>query len=96
MELKKFVEETLLQVMEGVKSAQEKASNYGGRINPSSGMCENIHFDVAITTVEGKNKKEGIGIFVGSLGLGSQGEKENLNSSVSRIKFQVLVDFPRQ
>ena len=34
MELKDFVAETLKQVMEGVKMAQEKAAEVGGTINP--------------------------------------------------------------
>jgi hypothetical protein len=34
MELKEFIEETLMQVVEGVKSAQEKALEFGACISP--------------------------------------------------------------
>jgi len=55
-----------------------------------------IDFDVAVTTTEGKGTKGGIGVFVGPLGMGSQGQSESANSSVSRIKFSVPVAFPTQ
>ena len=36
MELKDFITETLTQMMEGVKNAQEKAKEFGAIINPPS------------------------------------------------------------
>ena len=46
MELKEFIEETLVQVFEGVKAAQEKTQGWGdGTINP---------FDKDNTDVEGR------------------------------------------
>ncbi|UCB57057.1 MAG: hypothetical protein JSV30_00205 [Candidatus Omnitrophota bacterium] len=53
-----------------------------------------VEFDVAITAVERQGTKGGIGVFVGSVGLGSQGESRKENSSVSRIKFSVPVALP--
>ncbi len=55
-----------------------------------------IEFDVAVTTIEGTATKGGIGVFVGAIGLGSQGQSTATNQSVSRIKFSVPVVFPKQ
>ena len=34
MELNIFIEETLIQIIKGVKSAQEKAKDYGAKVSP--------------------------------------------------------------
>ena len=57
---------------------------------------EKIEFDVAVTATEGTSTKGGIGVFVGAVGLGSQGQSNASNQSVSRIKFSVPVMFPKQ
>lgn len=53
-----------------------------------------VEFDVAVTAVEGKETKGGIGIVVGTIGLGSQGRSEQSSTSVSRIKFCVPIALP--
>ena len=55
-----------------------------------------IEFDVAVTAVEGTATKGGIGVFVGAIGLGSQGQSSASNQSVSRIKFSIPVQLPKQ
>jgi hypothetical protein len=55
-----------------------------------------IEFDVAVTTTEGTATKGGVGVFVGAMGVGSQGQSNASNQSVSRIKFTVPVQFPKQ
>jgi len=54
-----------------------------------------IDFDSAVTTAEGTETKGGIGVFVGPLGLGSQGKSDASNTSVSRIKFSVPIFLPK-
>lgn len=54
-----------------------------------------IEFDVAVTTTEGTETKGGIGVFVGPIGLGSQGKSDASNTSSSRIKFSVPIFLPR-
>src|SRR6266436_4095859 len=49
-------------------------------------IAQLIDFDVAVTTMEGTETKGGIGVFVGAVGLGSQGKSDASNTSVSRIK----------
>ena len=53
-----------------------------------------VEFDIAVTAVDGKETKGGIGIVVGAIGLGSQGRSEERNTSISRIKFKVPIAFP--
>lgn len=54
-----------------------------------------VEFDVAVTASEGSQTKGGIGVVVGFLGVGSQGKTDTTNSSVSRIKFEVPIAYPR-
>ena len=56
---------------------------------------QQIDFDVAVTTTEGTETKGGIGIFVGPIGLGSQGKSDAINSSSSRIKFSIPILLPK-
>lgn len=53
-----------------------------------------VSFDVAVTTEESKEKKEGIGVKVLGIDLGSQGKEGTQGTSVSRIKFEVPITFP--
>jgi hypothetical protein len=109
MELKDFVAETLKQIIEGVKNAQDYAQESGGQINPqwSSGKSgesvmvarrifpiKEVEFDVAVTAAEGTKTKGGIGIFVGPVGLGSHGQSDASSSSISKIKFSVPMVLP--
>lgn len=57
---------------------------------------ESVNFDVAVTTLKGTETQGGVGIFVGPIALGSKGQSESSSSSLSRIKFSVLVAFPTQ
>jgi len=54
-----------------------------------------VDFDVAVTTVEGSSTKGGIGVFVGPVGLGSQGKSDASSTSESKIRFQVPVLLPK-
>ena len=111
MDLRDFVSETLIQIADGVKQAQEKATEIGARVNPkltggathaaqhgflaaSGAPAQIVQFDVALTVKEGSGTKGGIGIFAGAVTLGSSGQSNVENSSVSRVKFSVPLSFP--
>lgn len=111
MDLRDFVSETLLQIADGVKQAQAKATEIGARVNPkltggavhaaqhgflaaSGAPAQIVQFDVALTVKEGSGTKGGIGIFAGAVTLGSSGQSNTENSSVSRVKFSVPLSFP--
>jgi hypothetical protein len=55
-----------------------------------------VDFDIAVMATEGKGTKGGIGVVVGSIGLGSQGQSESKNSHESRIRFKVPLLLPPQ
>lgn len=53
-----------------------------------------IEFDVAISASDETQSKGGLGIFVGSIGIGGQGSSNSANSQLSRIKFSVPIALP--
>lgn len=124
MDVQEFVQQTLMQIVNGVRGAQEELGNSSngrtlkgppkdgsttGRVNPpyesvggdlskQSAFSEDGHllqaveFDMAVTVEEGASAKAGIKV----LGLGGgSGDFAARTSSVSRVKFSVLVEMPR-
>lgn len=55
-----------------------------------------VDFDVAVTVVESTETKGGVGMVVGPIALGSRGQSNAENSTVSRIKFQIPVTLPQK
>lgn len=112
MDLKDFVSETLLQIVEGVKAAQSEIEQHGASINPNllgdykehakhglllSGtgkVAQIVEFDVALSIKEGTGTKGGIGVVAGMFALGSQGQSNAENVSLSRVKFRVPLSLP--
>ncbi|MEE9131239.1 MAG: hypothetical protein V3T84_14560 [Phycisphaerales bacterium] len=56
--------------------------------------AETVHFDVAVTVVEGTQAKAGIGVVAGVFGIGAKGSSTAESSSISRLKFSVPIAFP--
>ena len=55
-----------------------------------------IDFEIAINVTEDNNKKGGVGVFLGSLGVGGQIENQLSNNTVNRIKFSIPIFLPKQ
>lgn len=55
-----------------------------------------VEFDVLVAAAEGTGTKGGIGVVVGVLGLGSQGQSESKTGQDSRIQFKVPLLLPAQ
>ena len=55
-----------------------------------------IDFDVAVTAQEGKGTKGGIGIVIGAIGLGSQGQSDQKSEVISRIRFKIPMTYPEK
>ena len=53
-----------------------------------------IDFDVAVVAAEGSSTKGGLGIKVGGIGIGAQGQSEDKKTSESRIKFSIPMVLP--
>ena len=112
MELQEFITQSITQIVNGVKKAQDQ-NETDARVNPSDlrlgdgvthkelydfehhMLLTRVEFDVAVTTEDSKGTKGGIGVFVGSVGLGTQGQSEARNSFVSRLKFSVPISLPK-
>ncbi len=63
---------------------------------PNREVVQEIEFDVAVTTTQEDQAKGGIGIFVGGIGIGVQGQSGDRNSAINRIKFKVPIILPFQ
>ncbi len=109
MDIKEFVSKTLVQITEGVIEAQEKAKGVNPVIwaqsdgaskgknyaTSSNSIAQFIDFDIALVTEVSENKDTGGSIKVAGISLGREEEVKNQESITSRVKFQVLVEFPQ-
>jgi hypothetical protein len=105
MELKDFVRETLVQIISGVVEAQktELVTDSPAAVAPAGQGVQDeellnrlVEFDVAVTTESGSQTKGGIGVFVGPVGLGSQGRSDASEALVNRIRFSIPIYLPAQ
>ena len=55
---------------------------------------QSVTFDVAIAASEGTGTRGGIGVVVGAIALGSQGQSNAASSTTSRIQFSVPIALP--
>lgn len=112
MELKDFVKETLLQITQGVKEAQEAVKEYDAVVNPKQYKSssdttnarvkdeyypvQNINFEVALTSSVGEESKSGIGVLLGNFNIGTNKNDENKSVSVTNIKFTIPLVLPAE
>ena len=109
MQLEQFVEDSLTQLMAGVKNAQRKADEFGATINPrltgatsaSTGthyhnkrLVVEVAFDVALTSETGEAARGGIGVLLGAINVGGGYDEKATQGTVSRIQFTVPLVFP--
>lgn len=108
MELRKFIAETLTQIIGGISDAQgnmiefqkgESSDYTAPYVNPNP-VSENqkklsgIEFDVAVSVSEGKSSEGGGSLSVMGLSIGGKGGSDQTQSSVSRIRFSVPISYP--
>ena len=84
---------------ENVANANQQGSVVYGQIVPKKDAImrrhvQSVTFDVAIAASEGTGTKGGIGVVVGAIALGSQGQSNASSSSTSRVQFSVPVALP--
>ncbi|MBI1424058.1 MAG: hypothetical protein GC149_11370 [Gammaproteobacteria bacterium] len=65
-----------------------------GFLRSEGGAAQIVQFDVALTAKEGSGTKGGIGIVSGIVSLGTSGQSQEENASVSRVKFSVPLILP--
>jgi hypothetical protein len=104
MELEFFVRSSLLQVMNGIRTAVDEyqvISNRisgGGVISPAWGghvdqinRVKEVNFDIAVTATDKLEGQVGGGIKVFALDFSGKGSTATENSTVSRISFSVTI-----
>ena len=108
MELNKFIQITLKQIIEGVAESQAYAKEKGAIINPSSvsfykdgkgnshddAMPQDVQFDVGLTSIVSDGSNEGVGVFLGAIKLGKNNQESTQTSAVTKVKFTVPLVLP--
>jgi len=110
MELKEFIKETLIQITEGIKEAQDATKETGVIINPDKlgigakgdkyiypdgwRFTNDIEINVAVSVNEKEGHKGGIGVVTGFFSGGASVSQNNENTNVSTIKFSIPVALP--
>ena len=109
MELKDFITETLTQMMEGVKNAQEKAKEVGAIVNPEANdsskhyievgnehiaSIQNVEFEIALTASTTEETKKGINVAFAAIELGRGKGNNEQNSAINKIKFEIPIVLP--
>lgn len=109
MELKDFVSDSITQIMEGVKEAQQKGKELGGSVVPFSynvqgnrtildstnqRLISTLSFDVAVTATETTDKGARGGIKVMSIQLGGEANNNVTSGSTSRLCFEIPIILP--
>lgn len=94
MELEKFVTNTLISIVEGVKNANGyfKKENKEAQFWLDYGKDNEVKFDIAITVSEESKKFGGGGIKVYAINIGGEKGKSDMQENISRIKFTVKPD----
>lgn len=91
MELKNFIKNVLVEIIEGVDEASEDSLR-GFNLSSVQGS-RTIEFDIAVTAESESNLATGAGIKVlGLLKADANGKEKTKKSEISRIQFGVNVD----
>jgi len=110
MNLQEFIKTALSEIIAGVADARTEGKKHGASIgshkvyghlkeariitDETGRPITNVDFDIALSEASATDTKGGIGVFLGTVGLGSQGASHGESSSNSRIKFSVPIVFP--
>jgi hypothetical protein len=105
MDVKDFIADTLIQIIAGVKQAQDYAVQNGAIVNagldnrdPSSREpTQQVDFDIFITTSDSTKIKTGVQVFFPNLlNVGGASRHESGDLTANRVRFSVPVLFPKQ
>ncbi|TAL75011.1 MAG: hypothetical protein EPN56_00795 [Rhodanobacter sp.] len=110
MNLQDFIRTALTDIVVGVAEASSSANGHGASIgsmklygwtkenkiltDEGGHPVATVEFDIALTEANSKDTKGGIGVYLGAVGLGSQGASHGEASVHSRIKFSVPIVLP--
>lgn len=110
MTLKDFVKDTLEQITQGVKEAQDTCKEWGGLINPMLEIpvsnaekfqvdgkyypASKVNYTVVLADTENTSKKGGVGVLLPRITLGGQVESEKEYKVNTTLDFSVTVVLP--
>lgn len=107
MELKEFVSQSLIQIMEGVRDAQEKAKEFNARVNPFTDVrtdafaieytfkdTQHVEFEVCVTSEDKKGAAGGLSVLFGAISVSGKVEDTASKIALNRLKFSVPVIYP--
>lgn len=109
MELNEFIKETLLQITQGVKEAQEAVQDHNGIVNPAEvngstmlsthvedkkRLVQVVDFEVGLTATDETNSKKGIGVALGAIKGDAGNNKGSKNTTATKIKFSIPIVLP--
>ena len=107
MELSEFVSKSITEIISGIKDAQNNPDNAGAYIVPNVNKIgewvdrnvtafQKIDFDIALSESVGNNSKSGIGVLLGSFGMGTEHKQNTAQMATSRLCFTVPVFLPEK
>tara|TARA_R110002096_G_scaffold235404_1_gene425706 strand:- start:140 stop:514 length:375 start_codon:yes stop_codon:yes gene_type:complete len=107
MELKNFIKNVIVEICEGVCSAQEELKDTNAMINPSlindKNQVDNKHgnrsvkdiaFNIGLSIENKEGSKGGLGIVTGLFSAGASAKTEENNKSITSVKFSVPLCMP--
>lgn len=110
MDLKDFVSQTLVQIVEGVVEASTRVAELGGAVSPSynahptdaigrsrDGQSLPVHaveFDVAIVAGSESSMEAGGGVKISVFSASAKGSEKDREQTTSRIQFVVPLQLP--
>lgn len=104
MELDKFIENTILDIMNGVAGAQEKCPARA-MVNPpvaNGGMIKsvkqvvNVGFDIEVGEINEGETKGKVGVALSLLKIGGDKTNRDTERSVNRITFSIPIVLPHR
>jgi hypothetical protein len=110
MDIKDFVENSLIQIVEGVVNANTKLKEMGAKVSSkdirplresttynqvTNQVVNLVDFDLALTVSDKDSSGIGGGIKITSFTIGGQSQNESTKQTVSRIKFSIPLTLPQ-
>ena len=109
MDIQTFVAETILQISQGIKLAQEKTDAMPVMVNPPlllekdgirihrvGDVAQSITFEILVEVETSKEMKGAGDIKVFSFSADASAQKKEKNTNTSKICFTIPVVFPQQ
>ena len=106
MELRDFIRNTIIEIIQGVRDAQETSIIYNATVNPSYKTghyleigdkiyaVKDIEFEISLTESQSEGNSKGIGVNFYSFKGGTKSGENASNTSGTKVKFSLPILFP--